>query len=147
MKDCETNDARNKRKKRLEAWDQSEIFRQTQNMKIYFLMLTRHQTIDFKCFTHLTFFFSFKLHKNICKLIVLVLFIVNWHWAVIWFFYWKHYLKDSIKSFWVWLLSTIICLDIYHQYVTAIELEAQLESLEIYFVEKEVIFTLILLRK
>ena len=59
-------------------------------------------------------------------------------WVVMWIFCWKHCLGDSIKSFWVWLLFTIICLQIYHQYVTTIALEAQLEFLKIYFDEKEV---------
>ena len=36
------------------------------------------------------------------------------------------------------MLFTIIWLQIYHQYVTTIELEAQLEFLKIYFDEKEV---------
>ena len=59
-------------------------------------------------------------------------------WGVMWVFCWKHCLGGSIKSFWVWLLLTIIWLHIYHQYVTTIELEAQLESSKIRFDEKEV---------
>ena len=58
-------------------------------------------------------------------------------WAVVWIFCWKHCVGGSIKSFWVWLLFTIIWLHIYHQDVTAIELEAQLESLKTYFDKKE----------
>ena len=41
------------------------------------------------------------------------------------------------KCFWVRLLFTIIWLHIYHQYVTVNKSEAQLESLKIYFDEKE----------
>ena len=57
--------------------------------------------------------------------------------AVMLVFCWKHYLRASLNLFELGLLFTIIWLHIYHQYVTAIELEAQLESLKLYFDEKE----------
>ena len=70
LKDCETNDARNeKKRKRLEAWDQSEIFRQPQNMKFFFVMLMGHQIIEFWMLCAVNLSISFKAHKNIRKLI------------------------------------------------------------------------------
>ena len=66
-----------------------------------------------------------------------VLFAMSGLWAMMWIICWKHCLVGSIESFLVWLLFTIIWLHIYHQYVTAIELKAQLEYLKIYFDEKE----------
>ena len=125
-----------KKRKHLEGWHQSEIFRQIQNMKIYFVMLIGPQIIKFWMLCPVNFFFSFKAHRNIRKLKVLLsLLCVNFGlWCE--FFCRKTCLGSSIKSVWVWLLFTITWLHIY-QDVTAIEFEAQLESLEIYFYEKK----------
>ena len=87
----------------------------------YFVMLMGYQIIQFWLFCASNFFFSFKPHKNISKLIVLAGNIV---------------LGAPLIFFWVWLLFTNICLRIYHQDVTAIKLEAQLESFKAYFDEK-----------
>ena len=47
LKDCETNDARNIKKTRLQELDQPEIFPQPQSMKTFFATLMGHQIIGF----------------------------------------------------------------------------------------------------
>ena len=126
-----------KKKKLLEAWDQWEIFRQTQNMKIYFVMQMGHQIVKFWMLCSVNLFFSFNAHKNTCKLKV------SFSSLCVSFGLWYEFFAGNIvlaaplNLIWVWLLLTIIWLHIYYQDVTAIEFEAQLESLKIYFYEKE----------
>ena len=106
-----------KKRKRLELWDQSEIFRQTRNMKIYFVMLMGHQIIEFWMLC------AFSLYRTkTFGINSFVLFVMCGLWAVTWIFCLKHCLGGSIKSFSVWLLFTT-WLNIYHQDVTAIILK------------------------
>ena len=45
------------KKKRLQPWDQPEIFRQLQNMNIYFKMLMGHYIVEFWVIYTVNFYF------------------------------------------------------------------------------------------
>ena len=47
------------------------------------------------------------------------------------------WLSVSLRTKWLWVRIPLLLLNIYHQDVTAIKLEAQLEILKTYFDEKE----------
>ena len=84
----------------LEAWDQSEIFCQTQNMRICFVKLMVPVYWILNALWSLPFLFIYSAQKH-SQINNFVLFVMCGLWAVMWIFCSKHCVGGSIKSFWV----------------------------------------------
>ena len=116
---------------------------QPQNIKICFVMLMGHQILEFWTFCAVNLFFSFKPRKNTQNLIILFssLFVGFGLWCDL-FCLW-----GSIKSFWVWLLLTIIWLHIYQEGVTAINWKLSCNLKKHILMRRKILLWLILLRE